>query len=161
MATALREGWEERELANVRCTRLILSLTASFSISLVISGPFVVLPFRVISTGPVVWLSNGISKYEIGLWPWVLNVIIWDSPIETVTEAGPLVTAMTEMTSLAPCAAETEPPWPHTAPRTYLNSALRQEIELELTAILMKSSWRGAIPSNGSIFFRPTDIGRT
>jgi hypothetical protein len=49
-----------------------------------------------------VWLSNGISKYEMGFWLLVSKVIRRECPIVTVMEAGPLVTAMTDTTSLAP-----------------------------------------------------------
>lgn len=103
--------------------RLISRLTPSLSGSAVISGPVVVLPFKVSSTGPAIWLPKGISKYKMGLERSVSNVIRQDSPIATVIEAAPLVIAMTETTSLAPHAAVSEPPWPHTAPVITFSSA--------------------------------------
>lgn len=67
-----------------------------------ISGPTVVLPFKVMVTGPVVWLSKGTSKYERGVRLLLSNVIRREYPTVTVMDADPLVTAMTETTSLAP-----------------------------------------------------------
>lgn len=82
----------------------------------VISGPVTALPFSAIVTGPVVRLSNGASKYTTGSRCCVSNVILRCPPIVTVIDTAPLVTAMTETTSLTPCAAGSEPPWPHTVP---------------------------------------------
>jgi hypothetical protein len=58
----------------------------------------------------MVTLSNGNSKYETGFRLLVSNVIRRELPITTVIRATALVIAMTDITSRAPCAADTVPP---------------------------------------------------